>query len=91
MGTSDRFALVQLKRRDAIRLLGGAAGVGALAAFTDVGDLFGGVSLGAADTVKFPQGAIIRTILKDYPPAQLGVILVHEHMEIGRASCRERV
>lgn len=82
MGTSDGFGSMQLKRRDAIRLLGGAAGVGALAAFTDVGDLFDGVSLGAADTVKFAKGAIIRTILKDYPPEQLGVILVHEHMEL---------
>lgn len=36
----------------------------------------------AADTPAFPAGAVIRTVLRDYPPDQLGggATLFHEHM-----------
>jgi len=39
----------------------------------------------SAQAPKFPQGAIIRTILKDYAPEELagGATLFHEHMQTG--------
>jgi phosphotriesterase-related protein len=67
---SNDFRSTSLNRRDAVRLLGGLAGVSALMA-------------APADTpLKFPKGAIIRTILKDMPPESLGEILVHEHIHV---------
>ena len=84
MSASEHFDSMRLTRRNAMRLVGGLAGVGALRAFQDVGDFFDGASLAAAaaDTVKFPKGAIIRTALKDMPPESLGQILVHEHLQL---------
>ena len=61
-------------RRDIIRWLG----AGAAAAFAH--------SLGAAEeTLPFPSGAVIRTVLKDLPPDALaaGATLFHEHMSVG--------
>ena len=39
---------------------------------------------GASAEPSFPQGAVIRTILRDYPPAELGggATLFHEHMSL---------
>jgi predicted metal-dependent phosphotriesterase family hydrolase len=39
----------------------------------------------AAAEPSFPDGAVIRTILKDYPPAELGggATLFHEHISLG--------
>ncbi len=71
-----------LKRRDALRLIGGAAGLGAFGSMGKGGNLFEAASLGAAADVKFPKGAIIRTVLKDYAPEALGVILFHEHVQL---------
>ena len=58
-------------RREALEFIG----AGAAAAFSRAA---------AAQEVTFPKGAIIRTLLKDYPPEELagGVTLFHEHMQL---------
>ena len=66
-----------LSRREVIRILGAGAGGVLLAQ-----------AASAAKAPDFPRRAIIRTLLKDLPPAELGtgVTLFHEHlsMDIGR-------
>ena len=58
-------------RREAIQLLGGAAGLGMVAGCVDSGD-----QAAASD-------AIIRTVLGDISPdAIIGVTLFHEHLSI---------
>ncbi len=60
---------VNLTRREAIQLLGGAAGLGVLAGCGDFGDP--------------AAGAIIRTVLGDISPDAInGVTLFHEHLSI---------
>src|SRR5260370_1568958 len=58
-------------RREALSMLGMGAAAGALP----------GVASAAPS---FPEGAVIRTILKDYPPQELGdgATLFHEHMSL---------
>src|SRR5262249_41683520 len=58
-----------MNRRDMLKMLG-------------IGATFS--SLRAADPPKFPQGPVIRTILKDVPPESLssGATLFHEHMSL---------
>jgi phosphotriesterase-related protein len=83
MNSNDDFRSTPLKRRSAIRLLGSLAGVGALTALK--GPFPGNALMAApqaATATKFPQGAIIRTILKDMPPESLDEILVHEHLHV---------
>ena len=61
-------------RREIIRWLG----AGAAGAFAH--------SLGAVDEkLRFPSGAVIRTVLKDLPPDALagGATLFHEHLSVG--------
>jgi Phosphotriesterase family len=61
-------------RRDILRLIGASAA----AAFAH--------SLGATEErVRFPSGAVIRTVLKDLPPEALagGATLFHEHLSVG--------
>ena len=60
-------------RREAMQMVGGAAAAAA----------FGGRA--AAQTPAFPQGAVIRTLLKDYAPEELagGATLFHEHLSLG--------
>ena len=62
----------RLTRRQALELLGTSA-----AATLLPGNAF-------AQSPTFPKGAIIRTILKDYPPEELagGATLFHEHMQL---------
>jgi phosphotriesterase-related protein len=57
-------------RREALSILGMGAAAALLPEFASAADL------------TFPQGAVIRTILKDYKPEELagGVTLFHEHM-----------
>jgi phosphotriesterase-related protein len=59
-------------RREALGLLGLSAAAAALP------------RVGAAQAVTFPKGAIIRTVLKDYAPEDLGggATLFHEHMSL---------
>ena len=75
-----------LSRREAIRLLGASAGLGAA---TVLGEELGfaqaqpgWLTAGRATPVTFPKGAIIRTILKDVPPEALasGATMFHEHL-----------
>jgi hypothetical protein len=62
---------VELARREALEMFG----MGAAAA---------AVPRVASAEPSFPEGAVIRTILKDYPPAELGggATLFHEHMSL---------
>ena len=59
----------QLNRREALALMGAAALP---------------VATWGAKEPKFPKGAIVRTLLKDLPPPELGngVTLFHEHLSI---------
>src|SRR5262245_37044762 len=68
-----KLHLDSMTRRQALGLLG--AGV---AAATFPQDAF-------TQEPTFPQGAIIRTILKDYAPGDLagGATLFHEHLQLG--------
>jgi phosphotriesterase-related protein len=70
--TMSKFLRQRLTRRHALEVLG----TGALAAVVPG-------SLGA-QAPAFPNGAIIRTILKDYSPEELagGATLFHEHMQL---------
>jgi predicted metal-dependent phosphotriesterase family hydrolase len=73
-----------MSRRQAISLLGVGAGLGLLSAARPGASLLASpwqVASGARK-VTFPNGAIIRTILKDVPPDALnGDILFHEHLD----------
>ena len=62
---------IELTRREALEMFG--MGVAAAA-----------VPRVASAEPSFPEGAVIRTILKDYPPAELGggATLFHEHMSL---------
>jgi phosphotriesterase-related protein len=70
--TMSKFFPQPLTRRQAL----GVLGAGAAAASVPNG-LF-------AQKPAFPKGAIIRTILKDYPPEELagGATLFHEHLQL---------
>src|SRR5437762_13259475 len=63
----------RMTRRDALVLLGTGA---AAAVLPDAAP---------AQTRAFRKGAVIRTILKDYPPEELagGATLFHEHFQLG--------
>ncbi len=63
-----------MTRRQAMRVIGGGVAGAAL-----LGQAF-------ADEPAFPKGAIIRTILKDYAPAELagGATLFHEHLQLAK-------
>src|SRR5258708_939205 len=57
-------------RREALSMLGAGAAAAAL-------------TRAASAAPSFPEGAVIRTILKDYPPEELrGATLFHEHMSL---------
>ena len=62
---------IELTRREALEMFG--MGVAAAAV----------PRVGSAEP-SFPEGAVIRTILKDYSPAELGggETLFHEHMSL---------
>lgn len=64
-----------LSRRQALGMLGAGAAAAALPKIAI-----------AAREPKFPKGAIVRTLLKDVPPAALasGATLFHEHMSLTR-------
>jgi phosphotriesterase-related protein len=70
-GAKEMKANPNWTRRDALGLLG--AGVAAAA-----------LPRAASAEPTFPEGAVIRTVLKDYPPGELagGATLFHEHMSL---------
>ena len=81
----------EMGRREALRRLG-AAGLGLAAAGRVTGsgvfaEPAAAAPLGAAQTAAFPEGAVIRTILRDMAPAELahGSVLFHEHLSLGLA------
>ena len=61
-------------RREALAVLGIGAAAAVLPAFS------------SSAAPAFPSGAVIRTVLKDYPPEELGggATLFHEHMSLAR-------
>jgi phosphotriesterase-related protein len=70
-----------LNRREALKLLGLGGGA--------ITTLRGDTTLAAqaaqsAPNVTFPRGTVIRTVLKDVPPASIGVghALIHEHLNV---------
>lgn len=67
-----------LTRREALGLVAGAVGAGVAGRWNES-------SLAAQSrTTGIPQGAIIRTILKDVPPSAIrGHLLFHEHLSFG--------
>jgi phosphotriesterase-related protein len=69
-----------LTRRQALGLLSAGAGLGLVAGWDGVAGV--AAQAGAAKLPPTPNGAIIRTILKDLPPSGLGngSVLFHEHM-----------
>ena len=76
-----------LSRRDVLALLGAAGGAGLAFSWEARPDAVAtfGLSAGqAARAVAFPQGAVIRTLLKDVPPESLsgGPVLFHEHLSM---------
>jgi hypothetical protein len=72
-----RSAATKWTRREALGMLG--MGVAAAA-----------LPRGASAAPSFPEGAVIRTILKDYAPEELGggATLFHEHLSGGGAALR---
>lgn len=72
----------RITRREAMGALGSGIGLGAVAALGRFDTLFAASQGGAQPTS--PTGAIIRTILRDVPPAQLGngTTLMHEHISL---------
>ena len=72
-----------LTRREAVRLLGLAAGM--LTGLQEERGLAAQAVRRRAGKIAFPKGAIIRTILKDVAPEALasGATLFHEHISIG--------
>jgi phosphotriesterase-related protein len=74
----------RLSRRQAINLLGVGAGFGLVAALRQEAGLTAALGQAAATKVTFPQGAIIRTILKDVSPEALGTgaTLFHDHVSL---------
>ena len=74
-------------RRGALRLLGATAGAGALSVFGRHADALAAIVQGTgprSSAVAFPNGAIIRTLLKDVSPDSLagGPVLFHEHLSM---------
>src|SRR5258706_10980199 len=78
-----------LTRREAIGLLGGAAAAGVAGALGQNFTLSAAAQTAraGASTVRFPRGAIIRTLLKDMNPDSLGhgALLFHEHLSYNNA------
>jgi phosphotriesterase-related protein len=77
-------SLRPLSRREAIQLLGMGAGLGLVTALREEGGLAAVLGQAAAAKVASPQGAIIRTILKDVPQEALGTgaTLFHDHISM---------
>ena len=74
----------KVTRREALELIGAAAGIGLLGAYGSMGPIDTLAASVEQKRVVFPKGAIIRTILKDVPPRDLesGATLFHEHLSV---------
>jgi phosphotriesterase-related protein len=84
--------LTPLNRRDAMRLLLTGTGATGIAALTQhVPWAAGGTQQAAAP--RSASGVIVRTLLKDLPPEELGngAVLLHEHLSLGGPKPPEEV
>ncbi len=74
--------LAGLSRRAMLALLGGGAGLGVVSRWRGVESSLAAFQARGAGTAAIPRGAIIRTVLKDLAPADLGAgaLLFHEHV-----------
>jgi predicted metal-dependent phosphotriesterase family hydrolase len=77
-----------LTRREAMHVLGATAGLGVAAGLADSAGVLAAPqqSFASANKITFPRGAIIRLVLKDERPENLGggAFLWHEHPMISR-------
>ena len=75
-------SIPSVTRRDAMRVLGGTAGLGLLKPSGLASAFLAAPSQGR--NVAFPNGAIIRTVLRDVAPEELehGATLFHEHLSL---------
>ncbi len=82
----------RLTRREMLGLLGAGAGLlsAAQASAASLETLFSPGATGASN-VAFPEGAVVRTILKDIAPDTLasGPVLFHEHLSLNLAGLDE--
>ena len=80
-----------MSRREAVRLLGVGAGIG-LAAAWDSGAALRAAARPAAgqgaSSIAFPDGAVVRTVLADVDPVEIGAgaTLFHEHLSFDYSS-----
>jgi phosphotriesterase-related protein len=84
MKAMTRAMRKQWTRRDALRLIGSGAGIGVAGVLQEETSLLAWLQRGGGQNVRFPRGAVIRTLLKDLPPDALssGPTLFHEHLSI---------
>lgn len=80
-----------MSRREAVRLLGAGAGVGLATAWGSGAEprAAGRQAAGQdASSIAFPDGAIVRTVLADVDPAEIGsgATLFHEHLSFDYSS-----
>ena len=90
MTGSDAQA-VGISRREAVRLLGAGAGIGVAAAWAPGASPRAAAGQAAgqeASSVTFPDGAVVRTVLADVAPEEIGsgATLFHEHLSFDYAS-----
>ena len=80
-----------MSRREAVRLLGAGTGIGIAAAWGSGTGLRGAERQPAGQggsSISFPDGAIVRTVLADVDPVEIGsgATLFHEHLSFDYAS-----
>ena len=90
MTGSDAQA-VGISRREAVRLLGAGAGIGVATAWAPGASprAAGRQTAGrGASSITFPDGAVVRTVLADVDPEEIGsgATLFHEHLSFDYAS-----
>ena len=90
-GTGNDAQAVGIGRREAVRLLGAGAGIGVATAWARGASprAAGGQAADqGASSITFPAGAIVRTVLADVDPVEIGsgATLFHEHLSFDYAS-----
>ncbi|MYN64650.1 MAG: amidohydrolase family protein [Acidobacteria bacterium] len=90
-GTGNDARAVRIGRREAVRLLGAGAGIGVATAWARGASprASGRQAAGqGASSITFPDGAVVRTVLADVDPVEIGsgATLFHEHLSFDYAS-----
>ena len=90
MTGSDAQA-VGISRREAVRLLGAGAGIGVATAWAPGASPRAAAGQAAgqgSSSITFPDGAVVRTVLADVDPVEVGsgATLFHEHLSFDYAS-----